>query len=368
MKLGIFSMPLHPTTRPLVDSYEADQERVVYADELGYAEAYIGEHHTCAAEPVASPLMLLAGVIHRTKNIKLCSGVFPVPLYHPAMIASTAAQFDHMARGRFILGVGPGGLASDIETFDMGDSDSRNAKLAEGVDIIKELWTTNAPYRIKTENWDFGTDQFFNEKYAIGEMIKPYQQPHPPIVSTAMSPFSSSVKVAVHKGWGPMSANFTSLSTVKSHWVKIVEAYDELGQAPSGADWRVGRNIVIADTDEEARERALDPNGPNYYYFNYNWNLFAQVGYGALLNDTGRPDSEVSVEEIIENCVIFGSAKTVAEKLNALRDEAPFGTLLMASLDAANEKYENQERESMRRLATEVLPMISDVPAQVTAG
>lgn len=356
MKLGIFSMPLHPTTRPLVESFEADQERVIYADELGYEEAYIGEHHFCAAEPVASPLMLLAGVIHRTKNIKLCSGVFPVPLYHPAQIASTAAQFDHMARGRFILGVGPGGLGSDIEVFKMGDSDERNAKMAEGVDIIQQLWSGEAPYRIKTENWDFGTENSYNPKYAIGETLKPYQQPHPPIVSTAMSPFSSSVKVAVQKGWGPMSANFTAHSVVKSHWVKILEAYDELGQAPTGADWRVGRNIVIADTDDEALERALDPNGPNYFYFNYNWNLFAEVGYGALLNDTGRPDNEVSVEDIIENCVIFGSPKTVTEKLAALREEAPFETLLMASIDASGEKYEQQERETMRRLADEVVP------------
>lgn len=358
MKIGIFSQPIHPTSRPLVDCYEADQARVVLADELGFSEAFIGEHHTCAAEPVTSPLMLLAGVIEKTKNIKLGPGVICVPMHHPIQVASMAAQFDHMTRGRFVMGVGPGGLGSDIESMGMPDSDGRNEMLVEGVDIVHELWRNEPPYRIKTKHWDFALEESVNEAHSIGHLIKPLQQPHPPVVSTAMSPFSNSVKVAIHKGWGPMSANFSALSTVYSHWTKIVEAYDELGQEPSGASWRVGRNVVIADTDEEARDRMLDPSGPNYFYFNYNWSLFAEVGYGMLLNDTGRPDGEVSLEEIIENCVIYGSPDTVAQKLTAIREKAPFGTLLFASLDASSEKYEQQERETMRRLATEVLPKL----------
>ena len=362
MKLGLFAMPYHPESRPLAEAYEADQERVVYADELGYEEAFIGEHHSCAVEPVASSLVLLAGVIARTKNIKLGSGVLPMPMYHPLAVAATVAQFDHMSRGRFIMGVGPGGLASDIEGFDRLDGQERNERLAESVDIVHQLWANDAPHRVKTKHYDFAIDKTVNREFAVGDIIKPYQKPYPPIASTAMSPFSSSVTQAVLKGWGVMSANFTPISTVFSHWTKVVEGFEKLGQAPTGANWRVARNVVVAGSDQEALDRVMDPQGPNFSYFDYQWRLFSAVGYGPLLNDTGRPDSEVSVEDVIRNCVIHGSAETVAEKLNEIREKAPFGTMLLAALDAGNETYEAQERETMRRLALEVVPKLA-VPA-----
>lgn len=367
MKLGLFAMPVHPTSRPLTEAYEADQDRIILADELGYEEAFIGEHHSCAAEPVASPLMLMAGIIHRTKNIKLGSGVLPMPMHHPLAIAATVAQFDHMARGRFIMGVGPGGLGSDIEGFGRSDPKERNERLAESVDIVKELWATEPPYRIKTKHYEFSIDKSVNREFAVGEIIRPYQLPHPPITSTAMSPFSSSVTQAVLKGWGPMSANFTPISTVYSHWKKIQEGYEQLGQAATGENWRVARNVVVAKTDEEARERVFDPQGPNYAYFDYQWNLFAAVGYGPLLNDTGKPDDELTVEEVLENCVIYGSPDTVAQKLDAIREQAPFGTLLLAALDAPNETYEQQERETMRLLIDEVAPKLKDPAASAVA-
>lgn len=358
MKLGLFGMPLHPATRNLADAYEADQNRVILADELGYEEAFIGEHQTCATEPVASPLMLLAGVINRTKNIKLCSGVTTLPMHHPVAVASTVAQFDHMARGRFIWGIGPGGLASDLEAFDRSDVKERNERMIESVEIIKGLWSSESPHHVKTKHYDFAIDESVFKEFSIGDLIKPYQLPHPPIAATAMSPYSNSVKQAVKNGWIPMSANFTPISMVFSHWSKIVEGYNELGEEPTGEHWRVSRNVVIADTDEEARARMLDPEGPNYFYFNYFWKLFAAQGVGALLNDTGIPDDQVTLEQIIENCVIFGSPDTVVKKLDAIRETAPFGTLLLAMLDGGTDKYEAYEQETMRRLAAEVAPKL----------
>ena len=257
------------------------------------------------------------------------------------------------------MGVGPGGLGSDIEGFGRDDAQERNERLAESVDIVHQLWANEAPHRIKTKHYEINIDKSVNRAYAIGDVIKPYQLPHPPVASTAMSPFSSSVTQAVLKGWGVMSANFMALSTVYSHWTKMLEGFEKLGQEPTGENWRVGRNVVVAGSDQEALDRVMDPNGPNYTYFDYQWNLFSTIGYGQLLNDTGRPDADVTLEEILKACVIYGSAETVAEQLNAIRAEAPFGTLLLAALDASTETYEAQERETMRRLANEVVPKLA---------
>lgn len=370
MKLGLFGMPIHPADANLADALEADANRIVLADELGFDEAYIGEHQTCATEPVGNPLILLASVIHRTKTIKLCTGVTALPMHHPVKAAAEIAQFDQMARGRFIWGVGQGGLASDWEAFDVMDAQERNERMLESVDVIKKLWSGEPPFHFDGKHYSFQIEQTVLKEMSIGQPIKPYQQPHPPIASTAMSPNSNSIKQAVLQGWNPMSANFNPLSTVYSHWDKIVEGYNELGQEPTGANWRVARNVAIASSDDEALDRILDPKGPNYHYFNYLWNLFYVLDAGAVMNDTGIPDDKVTVEDLVKDMVVYGSADTVVQKLDAIRERAPFGTLLMTLLDGPSEKHEAYEQESMRLLATEVLPKIKPLgqPAAAAAA
>jgi alkanesulfonate monooxygenase SsuD/methylene tetrahydromethanopterin reductase-like flavin-dependent oxidoreductase (luciferase family) len=45
MELGMFSMPSHPPERDLRDGWEWDLQTIVWGDELGFCEAWIGEHH-----------------------------------------------------------------------------------------------------------------------------------------------------------------------------------------------------------------------------------------------------------------------------------------------------------------------------------
>ena len=47
------------------------------------------------------------------------------------MAAGEVALFDHLSEGRFIFGVGPGGLASYMELFANLDGDIRNTRMAE---------------------------------------------------------------------------------------------------------------------------------------------------------------------------------------------------------------------------------------------
>jgi alkanesulfonate monooxygenase SsuD/methylene tetrahydromethanopterin reductase-like flavin-dependent oxidoreductase (luciferase family) len=357
VKIGLFGMPLHPAGRNRAEVYETNAERIILADELGFEEVFVGEHQSCTTEPVASPLIFLASLIHRTKNIKLGTGVVALPNHHPATIAAHVAQFDHMARGRFIFGIGPGGLASDMELYDVLDGEVRSAKMMESIGIILDIWSHDPPYKYDTPNYKFGIEQTLIPELSVGTIGRPFQTPHPPIASTAMSPFSSSISTAVKRGWAPMSANFCPTAVIASHWKKYVEGCDAIGKEPTGDDWKVARNMVIAPTDAEAQDRVLDPSGPNYFYFDYLWKVLKAADYTAVMkNDPSVPDEEFTVESLMESMVIHGSPATVTEKLHALREETgPFGTLLMAMMDGSN-GFEAHERESMRLLAQDVLP------------
>ena len=61
--------------------------------------------------------MFFANLLHRTKHITFGTAVINIPNHHPAIVAAECAQFDHMSKGRFMMGVGPGGLVSDFELF-----------------------------------------------------------------------------------------------------------------------------------------------------------------------------------------------------------------------------------------------------------
>jgi len=360
VQIGLFGMPLHPADRNRAEAYDADAERVILADQLGYDEVFIGEHQSCTTEPIASPLIFLASLIHRTKNIKLGTGVVALPNHHPATVAAQVAQFDHMAKGRFIFGIGPGGLASDMELYDVLDGEVRAEKMMESIDIILKIWSTEPPYKFDTQHYSFGIEQTLIPELGVGTIAKPLQLPHPPIASTAMSPFSSSVTTAVKRGWSPMTANFCPPAVVASHWKKYVEGCEAVDREPTGDDWKVSRNIVIAPTDSEARDRVLDPNGPNYFYFDYLWRVLKAADYTAVMKeDASVPDDEFTVEGLMESMVVYGSPDTVTEKLKVLREgTGPFGTLLLAMMDGSH-GFEAHEQETMKLLAEDVAPQFA---------
>jgi alkanesulfonate monooxygenase SsuD/methylene tetrahydromethanopterin reductase-like flavin-dependent oxidoreductase (luciferase family) len=108
MRFGMFMMPVHPSDRPFWSTLEEDTEKSLLADQLGFDELWLGEHFSASTEPIPSPLMFFANLLPRTKNVTFGTAVINLPNHHPAIVAAEAAQFDHMSKGRFMLGVGPG--------------------------------------------------------------------------------------------------------------------------------------------------------------------------------------------------------------------------------------------------------------------
>ena len=89
--------------------------------------------------------MFLASVAHETKNIVLGSGTINMPNAHPAAIAAQVAMLDHMLKGRFIMGISPGGLMSDAEVFGNYQKD-RNAIFLESINMVLDIWKGDGPY------------------------------------------------------------------------------------------------------------------------------------------------------------------------------------------------------------------------------
>ena len=112
LRFGIFMAPFHQAGENPTLALERDLELVAHLDRLGWDEAWIGEHHSAGTEIIASPEIFIAAAAERTRHIKLGTGVISVAYHNPYMVAERAVLLDHLTRGRFMLGVGPG-LAAD---------------------------------------------------------------------------------------------------------------------------------------------------------------------------------------------------------------------------------------------------------------
>ncbi|WP_428032133.1 LLM class flavin-dependent oxidoreductase [Ancylobacter sp.] len=357
MLLSFFMMPLHSVNRHYPTALAEDIEAFKLADDLGFEEAWIGEHYSAEIEQISSPLMFLAHMAPQTKRIKLGTGVLPLPLYHPVMAASHIALLDHLAPGRLLLGIGTGGLGSDFEVFGMEEAD-RTAMMLDSIEIMKKIWTSDPPYDIEGKFWNVKLSKSYWPDLGVGILPKTLTRPHPPLAVSVSSPYSGSMRVAARNDFMPISANFVASWVVKTHWETYCDELAKLGRTPDGSKWRVARSIHVADTDEEAERVVKKPGGAYDWYYDYMFQVYQRMGAAALLAPFRDTDpATITPQMVRDNFVIHGSPETVARKILALREEVgPFGTLMMTS-------HEWEDKPAMRRsmelLATRVMPIVN---------
>ena len=359
MNLGMFMMPLHPPGRIPHETLREDQEAIILADQLGFSEAYVGEHVTDLAENVTSCLMFLASVARLTTNIKLGTGTINVPNSHPAAIAAQVAMLDHMLEGRFIMGISPGGLMSDAEVFGNFERD-RLEIFVEGINMVLDIWEGEPPYDLKGKYFNISTARSMIPEIGQGAILKPFQRPRPPIVVTAVAPFSKGVTAAAERGWDPISANFLLPKWVKTHWYSYAQGCETVGRPALPANWRVAKSIFVTDNDDALAKRyAHTAEGPYHFYFKQL--IRKLVGYGGRSNlfkaDQSEPDDSINADTVAPKLVIAGSVDSVVDQILALRDDVgDFGTLLYACHDWMDPAM---GKRSMTLMAEQVMPRVN---------
>src|SRR6188768_793152 len=177
MRLGYFTMPVHPIHRNWAETLKEDREAIILADRLGFYDAFMGEHLTDKAENITNSMIFNASLISDTKQIKLATGTSNLSHMHPVLVAQHAAMFDHLSKGRFIFGVSPGALLSDAEALGMMQDD-RNKIFAEAIDVILQIWERDPPYAIDLPDNRFKVTTAKTHVAEIGKgvMYKPYQK------------------------------------------------------------------------------------------------------------------------------------------------------------------------------------------------
>lgn len=244
LNFGIFLAPFHRLGDNPTLALGRDLDLLVALDQLGFDEAWIGEHHSAGWETIASPEIMIAAAAERTKHIKLGSGVTSLPYHHPLLVAQRFVQLDHMTRGRVMLGCGPGALVSDA--YMMGiEAHTQRPRMEESLQAIMRLLACDGPVTMKTDWFELREARLH---------LAPYTYPRFPI-SVASSTTPSGALAAAKHGLGLISLGAGlpgGPQKLAEQWRMAEAEAAKHGQTMDRKNWRLVVNMHCAEDDERA--------------------------------------------------------------------------------------------------------------------
>ena len=348
MKFGVFLAPFHRIGENPTLALRRDVELIEWLDELGYTEAWIGEHHSAGWEVIASPELIIAQAAERTKNIKLGSGVTSLPYHHPLMVAQRFVQLDHMTRGRTMLGCGPGALVSDAYMLGIEPTDQRR-RMMESLEAITRLLACEEPVTMKTDWFEMREGRLH---------LAPYSDPCFEIaVASTITPFG--MMAAGKHGLSVLSIGAGlpgGPEALSAQWKIAEDEAAKHGKTMDRKNWRIVVNAHVAEDDELAlREVRTGERNETITYFE-----------DTLGRPPGRADDPLR-DGVKMGTTLVGSPDTVAAGIRRLQEysQGGFGGILFRAHEWADRE---QAMKSYELFASYVMPKFQGSLDQIAAS
>jgi limonene 1,2-monooxygenase len=243
LRAGVFLPPFHPNDEDTLLCMERDFQLMQWLEELGYDEAWIGEHHSGGYEIYGQPELFIATAAERTRRIRLGTGVISLPYHHPFMIADRIVQLDYQTRGRAMFGFGPGLLASDAMMLGI-DPETQRDRMADAIDVISRLLAGEIVTR-ETE-W-----------YRLREgrlHLRPYTKPRPHLaVTSTVTAYGGMLAGRYDLGMLCVSAGSPhGYDVLDYNWQLANDEAAAKGRTMDRRNYRIMAPFHIAETREKA--------------------------------------------------------------------------------------------------------------------
>lgn len=245
LRFGTFIPPIHPVGENPTLCLERDLQLIEHLDQLGFHEAWLGEHHSAGTELYSTPELMILAAHYRTRNIRLGTGVNSLPYHHPLILADRTMQLHHMTRGRSMFGAGPGALVSDAKMLNIETTRQRDM-MEEALEIMLRLF--------RGETVTHEADWFQIKDARL--QLRPYD--NIPIEVVTASMFSpSGPRAAGRLGTGLMSMSATvapALAAAGTNWDIACDVAKQHGNTMDRRDWRMIGLVHCAETRSQALE------------------------------------------------------------------------------------------------------------------
>lgn len=336
MRHGIFLPPFHTIGQNATLGLQRDFELLSHMDDLGFDEAWIGEHHSGGWEPVSSPEVFIAGAVERTRRLQFGTGVISLPYHNPFNVANRIVQLDHQTRGRVMFGFGPGLLASDAHMLGIEPEQTRG-RMAQALDVIVRLLRGE----VVTEQTDW-----YNLQDARLQLL-PFTRPTPELaVASVLTPSGANLAGKYDTAMLCMAAGEDDgFKVLDTNWAIAEKVAADHGRTMDRSRVRIVVGMHLADTVEQARENIRFAIRPFIDYVNNN------------LHRHNVPEGQDIVDWVVENRVggaIIGTPDQAIERIERIHEKlGGFGTVLINGFNWADH---HQTMRSMELYADYVIP------------
>jgi len=304
VEFGTFLLLQSPSAEAPDAIYQRGIEVTQAAEELGFKNMWLAEHHFSTYGYLSRPLMYAMHLANKTRRIRVGTAVIVVPLHHPLVIAEDIATADVCSGGRLDVGLGRGYQRYEFERLgqDLGESRTR---WEEAVDVIL-LALTGQPFSYDGKYYKIPETTVF--PHAI-------QRPHPPIWVTAQSP--ESIETTVKRGFHLLSGGFGVPIERLREFRRIFDAH--LAEYPPKQPIRVGTQRPVYVTDNQADARAVAEQAR----WNMRVTLSLRNNYERVERGRAVPVSfanEPSTDDILDKFSVIGTPDTCIRQLRRLHD------------------------------------------------
>ena len=338
MEFGTFLLLQSPSAEPTDVAYRRGVEITQAAEELGFRNMWLAEHHFSTYGYISRPVRFALHLADRTKRIRIGTAVIVLPLHHPLIVAEEIATADILSNGRLDVGLGRGYQHYEFERLGLDLSESRT-RWEEAVDVIL-LALSGQTFTYDGKHFKIPETTVFPQ---------PVQRPHPPIWVTAQSP--ESIETTVRRGFHLLSGGFGVPIERLREFRRVFDA--QVAQYPPKQPIRVGTQRPVYVTHDAAEARAAAEQA--------RWNMRVTL---SLRNNYGRVEAghamavpfpnEPSTDDLLEKFAVIGTPDTCIRQLHRLHEAMridhfncsfSFGDLSQA-----------QVLRSMRLFSEEVMP------------
>ncbi|HYW86604.1 MAG TPA: LLM class flavin-dependent oxidoreductase [Chloroflexota bacterium] len=338
LHFGTFLLMQSPSDQTSEDMYTRAAEHAQAAEELGFRNIWLAEHHFSTYGYLARPVQLATYIAAKTTRLRVGTAVIVVPLHHPLVVAEEIATLDVLASGRVDIGLGRGYQQYEFQRLGL-DLDTARARWDESIDVILAA--------LRGEPFTYCGKYFNIPETTI--FPHPLQKPHPPFWVTAQSP--ASVEATVRRGFNMLTGGFgvplQRLAEFRALFDLVVaemkpECVPQVG---------VQRAVYVTDNVADARAAVEDAR------WNMRVTLSLRNGYERVERGRAIPvpaPNEPETDDLVDRFLVIGTPDTVIHQIQRIVDQVGIShfncSFWFGDLD------QQRVLRSMQRFAAEVMP------------
>jgi alkanesulfonate monooxygenase SsuD/methylene tetrahydromethanopterin reductase-like flavin-dependent oxidoreductase (luciferase family) len=335
MKIALFCLNETYSTNGKTN-FEDQIALVRYVEQLGFDEAWFGEHHFNGFSILPDPAAMIAYTAAVTDKIRLGTAGFLAPFYNPVRLAESICMLDRLSNGRIDAGFAKGGFVADNKHFEKNEEDLREM-LFEHTEAVDEL--------VHKERVTWNGNHFTCNDVLV--QPKSLQSRIPFYIATFSN--SDTITFAAQHGYGLMFSQGATLQECRN----AQEVYKSIsGFYPQTVLLRV---FCVADSTQQAQRIAR----PSVDHFIKSMRaasaqtmqpVWDKENYDRLLKER---ESFFDGKKFLENAVL-GTPKECIAQVKKIKEEVKNVHLTLKPASA----YFEENKVMLARFATQIKPKI----------